>query len=351
MREINWGVIGLGQQAADNMIPAMHAASEARLAAICLSSEDKTKAAQERYPGVKVFSRIEDFLSEGDMEAVYIATPHQLHVPHAFQIIEAKKHVLMEKPISLSVDGARKLVEAARKQDVLIGAGYQLRQHPGLKSLKQMIENMELGEVGMIMVSLHHQVTWPQNWWRQTLQAGPTALMDLGVHGLDLVVWLMGEPAENVLASAKTDESQDGLISMVSMVVNFKSSRASGDEASEGTGTQALVTASSEIPGLLNQIVILGAKAQVSASLEWPPSHKEQRILVKNAQGVETRKFMAGNLFLQELQSFSQAIQAGTEFSPTGAENLPVVELTCAAIEAINSKRMVRRGEVLRVSG
>jgi 1,5-anhydro-D-fructose reductase (1,5-anhydro-D-mannitol-forming) len=339
MREINWGVIGLGQQVTGNVIPAMEEAEGVRLAAICLSSEDKARAGEERYPGVRTFFRIDDFLSEGGIEAVYIATPHQLHVPHAFQAIEAKKHVLMEKPLSLSVDGARKLVEAARKQDVLIGVGYQLHQHPGIKSLKQMIENMELGRVRVIIVNLHHQVTWPQNWWRQTLHAGPTALMDLGVHGLDLVLWLRGEPAADVLASAQADESQDGLITMVSMIVNFK------DEA------QALVTASSELPGSLNQLVIVGTQAQVTASLEWPPSHKEQRIIVKNAQGMETRKVMVDNLFVKELQSFCQAIQEGTPFSPTGAENLPVVELTCAAIEAINSKRLVRCGEVLRVSG
>lgn len=345
MSEICFGLIGLGNHAEHNVIPAMESASNVRLEAICLSSEEKAEDAEKKHPDARIFSNMEDFLAQDDLEAVYIATPHQLHVPHAFQTINAGKNVLIEKPLSLSVDGARKLVEAARKNNVLLGVGYQLHQHPGLIKIKSMIQNNELGDVGLIMVNLHRNADWPHNWWRQTLHAGPTALMDLGVHAIDLVLWLKGRPATDVTASVQADEEQNGLVAMVSMILNFDDS------------TQAVITTSGKLSDSLNQLVVVGSDAQVTASLEWPPSMSAQTICLRKKKGTDTKTVKVDNLFVKQLESFRDALLArksGKEdvgFSPSGEDNIPVVELSCAAIESINSRRLVRCGDILRVSG
>jgi predicted dehydrogenase len=339
MKEVKWGVIGLGEHAISCMIPAMTEAEGVSLYGVCTSSEEKADAAREKQLELREFSRLDEFLADPELGALYIATPHHLHVPHAFQAIEAGKHVLVEKPLSLSVDGAKKLVEAARQRNVVLGVGYQLRQHSGFRALKKMVENDELGRVEMILINLHRQAKWQQGWRLDTLHSGPTSLMDLGVHALDLLLWLMDGEAAEVVTSARTDQDDDGVVNAVSMVVSFRN------------GSQGTVTVSSILPETMNQILIMGSRAQLRAELEWPAGSKRQTVIINKPGGQEEREFEPENLFVKELESFSSAVLGETEFCPAGAENMPVVELTCAAIESMNSRRLVKVGEVSRVSG
>ncbi len=339
MRDVKWGVIGLGEQATQRVIPAMEEIDGVRLCCVCTGSGEKAAAVREKHPEAQCFASLDELLESGEIDVLYIATPHQLHVPHAFQAINSGKHVLVEKPLSMSVDGAKKLIEAAKKKEVILGVGYQLRHHSGLKVLKQMIDDDEIGSVELIIANIHQPVETVQAWKRETLHAGPAGLMHLGVHALDLILWMKGEQAQEVVTSSRSDDTKDGYANSVSMLMSFED------------GAQAVVAVSNMLPGTMNQLVIIGSGAQVCADLGWPPSVNRQTVIIKRRGAEEKKEFEAENLFARELQAFSEAVRGEGEFSPGGSDNLAVVELTCAAIEAINSKRAVKVGDILRITG
>src|SRR4030042_4064381 len=113
--ELGWVIIATGYHVRANMLPALAEAKSARVKAICGSSQEKAEELAAEHPGVKAYARVEDLAADPDVQVVYIATPNHLHVPHGVLSIQAKKHLLLEKPMGLSVAGAHKLAAGAKK--------------------------------------------------------------------------------------------------------------------------------------------------------------------------------------------------------------------------------------------
>ncbi|MEN8373859.1 MAG: Gfo/Idh/MocA family oxidoreductase [Gemmatimonadota bacterium] len=173
----------------------------------CVADRDAAKAGTlaERFGVPEAHASDEDLLGDAGLDAVVVATPSHLHEDHAIAALRAGKHVLVEKPIALSAEGAKRVLEAAEEAGKVLMVALNNRYRPDARALRPFIKGGELGEVFHVRVgSLKRKTRAARPTWRHDPEsAGGGALMDLGVQALDLALWLLGYPGvERVVAHA-----------------------------------------------------------------------------------------------------------------------------------------------------
>ncbi|NMB96305.1 MAG: Gfo/Idh/MocA family oxidoreductase [Clostridiaceae bacterium] len=204
MGRLKFGIIGCG------LISNWHADAilrieGAELAAATDVSEKSRKAFSEKYK-VKVFDTVEKLLAS-DIDVVSICTPSGLHAPFSVQAANAGKHVIVEKPMAITLKQADEIIEATEKNNVKVSVISQMRFAPAVQNLKKAIDDNLLGRLvsgDMYMKFLRTQEYYDKGGWRGTWNMdGGGALMNQGIHGVDLLCYIMG-PVKYVHGFART---------------------------------------------------------------------------------------------------------------------------------------------------
>ena len=120
MRKINWGVIGTAGIAKGQTIPGMQLAENCNLYAIAGRTMEKAKAFQEEFGFHVAYDSYEALLADPNVEAVYIPLPNELHYEWTIKALNAKKHVLCEKPLASNVQEVQAMIEASKKYNVTL---------------------------------------------------------------------------------------------------------------------------------------------------------------------------------------------------------------------------------------
>ena len=163
----------------------------AELAWLCDESPEKREAYARRYPGVRVTDDFEEMLSDDSLDAVVVATPVPTHHSLARAALRARKHVFVEKPPAMRGVEMEELTALAAENDRVLMPGHLLLYHPGVRKLKQLVDDGELGEVLCVYGN------------RQNLgkiRKDENALWSLGVHDLSVILYLLGEEPDEVWA-------------------------------------------------------------------------------------------------------------------------------------------------------
>src|SRR5262247_1719541 len=120
MRKVRWGVLGVARIATVKVIPAMQRGQHCEIVGIASRDRAKAETAARQLGIPKHYGSYEEMLADPEIDAVYNPLPNHLHVPWTIKAAEAGKHVLCEKPISLSVDEARSLLEVRHRTGIKI---------------------------------------------------------------------------------------------------------------------------------------------------------------------------------------------------------------------------------------
>src|ERR1700692_4292998 len=128
--KMKWGVLGAASIAVRKVIPGMQAGEWSDVAAIASRDSAKGEAAARKLGIAKVYGSYEELLADAEIEAVYVPLPNHLHVPWSIRAAEAGKHVLCEKPLSLSVAEAKSLLKVRDRTGVKLGEGFMVKTHP-----------------------------------------------------------------------------------------------------------------------------------------------------------------------------------------------------------------------------
>jgi predicted dehydrogenase len=158
--------------------------------------EDRCKDLARQHNVSNVYTDYRDLLANPDVQAVSIAVPNALHVPIGLDAIAAGKHVLMEKPLARTTEEGEKLVKAAEEAGLVLGILFNRRSRADMQSLKRHIDRGALGEIYHARAYWNRRAGIPGlgSWFTSKDGAGGGPLIDLGVHVLDMALWLMDEP-------------------------------------------------------------------------------------------------------------------------------------------------------------
>jgi len=175
------------------------------LVAVCDTDPERAAKAGADWD-VPDFTSYEKMLKDAKADVITIATPSGLHADQGVQAAQAGKHVVMEKPMAISLTGADALVQACDKAGVQLFVVKQNRLNPPVQLLKRAIDRERFGRIYMASCIVHW--TRPQEYydqapWRGTWEFDGGAFMNQASHYVDLIQWLMG-PVESVMAKTAT---------------------------------------------------------------------------------------------------------------------------------------------------
>jgi len=205
--KFGFGIIGCG------VIGPWHALSikanhqKAELVAACDVMPDKLQQFCDKYgDNLAGYQDYHDLINDPGVDIVCICTPSGLHGEMAIAAANAGKHILCEKPLEIRLDRIDRMIEAAQKNQVKLAGIFQRRTYQSSQRVKRAIESGELGKMVLgdaYMKYYRSQAYYNSAGWRGTWELdGGGALMNQGIHGIDLLLWLMGD-VERVYARSR----------------------------------------------------------------------------------------------------------------------------------------------------
>ena len=205
-RPIRVGVIGAGigqvHLAAYTTLPGVEVVGLADL------NDERAREVAATYAVPETYHDYVDLLARSDLDAVSVCLPNALHAPVALAALQHGKHVLVEKPMARTVAEAEAMIAAAEAAGRVLMIAFNYRYRGDVQWLKQYIESGALGRIYYAKAHWMRRSGIPRlgSWFVSKEQAGGGPLIDLGVHVLDLALYLMGEPRPQAVSAANYAE-------------------------------------------------------------------------------------------------------------------------------------------------
>lgn len=224
MSKVRFAIIGCG------MIANFHATAISRIPEAELTGvfEDHSASAQlflESWP-VKLFSSLDELCASGEVDAVCVCTPSGLHTAQAVRVMEAGKHLVVEKPMSLSLADADKLISTAKRTGVKVCVISQFRFSDAVHEIRRALDAGAFGTVvsgSLSMKYFRSHEYYASSGWRGTwAMDGGGCLMNQGIHGIDVYRYLMG-PVRTITALTKTQTRRVEVEDSAVAILEFES--------------------------------------------------------------------------------------------------------------------------------
>ena len=328
MKKVNYAILGCGSISKTH-IKALLQVEHAILYAVCDKAEERAAAAAEAVEDNKVliYTDMDEMLADKNVDAVIILTASGSHGDMGIKAARAGKHVVVEKPIDISVDKARKLIETCEENNVSLSCIFQHRYDDDTIELKKAVEEGRLGRLnaGCCHTKWYRsQEYYDEVDWRGTMEYdGGGALMNQGIHQLDLFQYIMGEVDEVFAYCATRAHNRIDVEDICMATLKFKN------------GALGILEASTIAnPGFYTRIDINGSKGTVilqnNTVQEWKVEGEAEY------QGTTTKLPHA-----LQLAEITDSIIEGKPSLVNGGEALKVLSL----VEAIYRSAMTGRPE------
>ncbi len=159
-------------------------------------SVDLAKAAAKEHGIAHAYASAAELIASPEVDAVVVAVPNSLHAELTVQALEAGKHVLCEKPMALNSAAARKIVEAEKRTGKTVMVAHQMRWLAAPQETHKLVAAGELGRIYNAKCGMMRRKNIPGwgSWFTRMAESGGGPLIDIGVHVLDMAIWLMGSP-------------------------------------------------------------------------------------------------------------------------------------------------------------
>ncbi len=223
MNELGVGIIGCGAVAGE-YVKAFQ--NDARSEIRALVSRSRTGA--ERYRDAhdlrcSIETNAEAMLRDDGIDVVVVSTPHDAHTPYVVAAAEAGKHVIIEKPVAITLEDLQKQLRAVRTNNVKTLVGFVLHWNPLLMTIDRLIEEGAFGNIFMVEVDYMHRI-WmtPEEKWRGSRRRSGTAVLTGGCHAVDAMRWFARSEAEEVCAYQVQTENPIEYPGTISVNVKFK---------------------------------------------------------------------------------------------------------------------------------
>ena len=201
MKKLRWGVIGAGGIADRRTIPGMMLANNAELIAVMEINMELAEKSRAKWGCKRAYDSEAALLADPEIDAVYIASPVVLHAKQAMMAADAGKHILIEKPLAMTSEEGQKVVDYCESKGVKIAAGLMMRFGAYVMAMKQAIAD---GKIGRPVSGFSQFTCWypdmPGNWRQSKKNGGGGAMMDMGVHCIDLMQYVTGSKVKQVAA-------------------------------------------------------------------------------------------------------------------------------------------------------
>ena len=253
---VKWGVLGTAGIARWATIPGMKKSKNCELYAIAGRDEKKVDAYKKEFSFEKGYVGYDALLADPDVQAVYIPLPNHIHCEWVIKALEAKKHVLCEKPLAMNADEVQKMFDAAKKNGVILMEAYAYLHSPYVESLKKDVQSGIIGNVDFIDTAFVTQ-GYKED-FRLHKEFGGGAMYDLGCYCTTMILSLINSDVTEIHASA---DIKNGVDYLTVAGLNF----ANGARASFTVG----MALGANTNGRYDRLYIHGTKGSIISAVEY----------------------------------------------------------------------------------
>ncbi len=314
-KKVNWGIISTANIGTQKVIPAMQRSDICEIVAISSRNMEEASAAANELDISRAYGSYEELLADPDVEAVYNPLPNHLHVPYSVNALRAGKHVLCEKPIALTSEEAKTLLEESRKfPDLKIMEAFMYRFHPQWQQAKQWVDENKIGELRTIQSFFSYHNMDPDN-IRNKADIGGGGIMDIGCYNISLSRFIFNAEPTRVMGLIDYDP-------------NFQTDRLGSGILDFGRGTSTFTYSTQLQP--YQRVNILGTKGRIEIEIPFnaPPDVPCKIWLIQGSE-INPIELETTNQYTIQGELFSQAILNDTAV-PTplqdAVKNMEVIE-------------------------
>src|SRR5271168_1804119 len=203
-KKLRWGVLSTAAIGLKKVLPAMQQGQYTRIDAIASRDLVKAREAATSLGIPTAYGSYEELLADPNIDAIYNPLPNQLHVPWTIKAAEAGKHVLCEKPLSLTAAEANSLLAVRARTGVKIGEAFMIRSAPQWLRLRELINQGRIGELRSVVGFFSYHNTDPAN-IRNQVHSGGGALMDIGCYLIHASRYAFAQEPTRVVARIERD--------------------------------------------------------------------------------------------------------------------------------------------------
>lgn len=303
MREkLRWGVLSTANIGLKKVIPAMQCGQYCAVAAIASRDLPRARQAAAALDIPTAYGSYEELLADPNIDVIYNPLPNQFHVPLTIRAAEAGKHVLCEKPLSMTLDEAKSLLSVRDRTGVVIGEAFMIRSHPQWLHTRRLIDQGQIGKLRAVIAAFSYHNTDPAN-IRNQVESGGGALYDIGCYCIQAARCGFGAEPTRVVGNIDHDP-QFGTDRLTSALLDFPDGH-------------AIFTCSTQmIP--YQRVQFLGTKGRIEIEIPFnAPPDRPTRIFIDSTgdltfSGINAETFPVVDQYTLQGDAFSRAILDGT---------------------------------------
>lgn len=330
--KVRWGVLSTSQFALKLAVPGMQKSEWCDIRAI--ASRDRKKAEEAaRTMGIpKAYGSYEELLQDPEIEAIYNPMPNHLHVPWSIKAAEAGKHVLCEKPLSVTVAEARELQHVQEKTGMKIGEAFMVRSHPQWLRARELVRSGRIGELRSIAGYFSYFNRDAGN-IRNNPDIGGGGLLDIGCYPITTSRLIYGEEPNRVVSLIERDPEMK-IDRLASVILDFPSGH-------------AIFTCSTQVVPY-QRMNLVGTKGRIEIEIPFnAPNDRPCRIFIDDGgdlsgKTISTETFPVCDQYTLQGDLFSRAIREDLDVPvpvADGVKNMAAIE---AAFRSAESGRWER---------
>ena len=294
---VKWGVLGTAGIARWATIPGMKKSKNCELYAIAGRDEIKVDAYKKEFGFEKGYVGYDALLADPDVQAVYIPLPNHIHCEWVIKALEAKKHVLCEKPLAMNADEVQKMFDAAKKNGVILMEAYAYLHSPYVESLKKDVQSGIIGNVDFIDTAFVTQ-GYKED-FRLHKEFGGGAMYDLGCYCTTMILSLINSDVTEIHASA---DIKNGVDYLTVAGLNF----ANGARASFTVG----MALGANTNGRYDRLYVHGTKGSIISAVEYNQEGKLSYTISAEGKSI-VRNIDAPQNYALELDQLNACILNG----------------------------------------
>lgn len=324
-RKLRWGVLSTAWIGMRKVLPGMQKCEYSSVDAIASRDLTRAREAAAKLGIHRAYGSYEELLADPQIDAIYIPLPNQLHVPWTIKAAEAGKHVLCEKPLSLTVAEAESLLEVRARTGVKIGEAFMIRTHPQWLRTRELIEQGRIGKLRAVMGCFSYFNEDPAN-IRNRVDYGGGALYDIGCYLIQAARIGFAQEPQRVVASIERDP-RFGVDRLTSALMEF-----------EGGGQAAFTCGTQFVP--YQRVEFFGTTGRIEIEIPFnAPPDKPTRIFIDDGRdpsgtGITVEEFPVCDQYTLQGDAFARAVFDGGEVPVPLEEaigNMKVIEAVFAS--------------------
>jgi len=325
--KVRWGILSTANIGVKKVIPAMQKGKWSEVTAIASRDLRQAEEAARRLGIAKVYGSYEELLADPEIDAVYNPLPNQLHVPWSIKAAEAGKHVLCEKPLSLTAAEAKKLLAVRDRAKVKIGEAFMVRTHPQWRRARELVRSGRIGDLRSATGFFSYFNNDPKN-IRNIPEYGGGAVMDIGCYPINTSRFVFGEEPARVLGLVERDPKMK-TDRLTSAILDFPSGH------STFTCSTQLVS--------YQRSQFFGTKGRIEIEIPFnAPPDRPCRIFIDDGRdvfgsGITTEEFPVCDQYTIQGDVFSKAVREGGEVPASledAVKNMAVIEAVFRSAES-----------------